>query len=783
LACECSLHVSCLVEQYPDVRVELDMDWFCPRCIKRARRDTSLAWLSQEETGFGFNWSSDMSMADFIAHNDSVCEKIFGRAHPEESAVEEVFWKVVNFGSARDDSSPAEAAYDDICYGNDLDSAEVSSNVFPRAGTPYDLADGEQWSLRTLPLLPDSVLNEYLPSHGGGPLDIAGVTRPWVYLGSALSAFCWHAEDQYLYSINFHHAGAAKIWYSVPGRQARAMEDLFRRELPTLCSSIPDLTQHMTTMIDPKVLLTQGLLVTRGVQRPGDIVLTFPGAYHGGFNAGINLAEAVNVPARDWITMGSVAGRAYTKLCRRPIFCFDDLVINICRVYATGEEMNPMLALQAMRHLHYIKRQRTATPKAIPTSPRSSSDILSRVDPEKPWLIINTSRPRRTVSPLGFKHTGSPASKSIAYLYGYEPDGALCCICRQFCSVVAGECRDCGLVYCNLHIGSCCGHPVSSKVIHHVLAPEDLSKILECCQRRYKRWRLWSRKIERVHRSVALEGDLTPTRPDRRAKENAMRSWKKKKCAATEPPANDIVGRSPSMTSTSTLSPPSSPRSALALRVDMSTISSLLDERESEGIPWRVPIDPPNADWLFGLKERCGDPWETRIKALLDGNEPIKFDRLFDLLNDVIVNTTPVRCPREDELIDKLTQVMHLRSVIRTALGMKPLTSRERGIHIKSNCTSASPDDPCRLKQSSTGGFVLAGTHGALGKFRIGDEIPLSEALLRAETALVQARELGVTDLPEEPLIHDCVSILTNMEKSSRGGAAARGRDLEGRAN
>lgn len=69
-----------------------------------------------------------MSMADFIAHNDSVwvlvivggpyrrsrCEKIFGRAHPEESTVEEVFWRVVNFGSARDESSPAEAAYDDI---------------------------------------------------------------------------------------------------------------------------------------------------------------------------------------------------------------------------------------------------------------------------------------------------------------------------------------------------------------------------------------------------------------------------------------------------------------------------------------------------------------------------------------------------------------------------------------------------------------------------------------------------------------------------------------------
>ncbi|KAF4660738.1 hypothetical protein FOL46_005998 [Perkinsus olseni] len=742
LACDCTLHVSCLMKQYPDVRVEQEMDWFCPRCVKNAHRDTSLAWLSQEETGFGFDWSTDMTMANFVAHNDAVCEKIFGAAHPEESAVEEVFWRVVNCGSAQHDSPEAVAACDDIWYGNDLDSAEVSSNAFPRAGSPYFLAEGEQWSLRTLPLLPDSVLNEYLPSHSGSPLDITGVTRPWVYLGSALSAFCWHAEDQYLYSINCHHAGAAKIWYSVPGRQAGAMEDLFRRELPTLFNSSPDLTQHMTTMMDPKMLLTQGLLVTRGVQRPGDIVLTLPGAYHGGLNAGVNLAEAVNVPARDWITMGSVACRAYTQLCRRPIFCFDDLVINICRVYATGEDMHPLLALQAMRHLQYIKKQRTVTPKAITASPRSSSDILARIDPDKPWLVINTSRARRTVSPLGFRSTGSPASRNIANdWYIREADGAICCICRQFCSIVAGECRDCGLVlvsitkggtsppvlnrmvYCNLHIGACCGHPVASKLIHNLLDSDDLSKILgydlEC---------------------MKSEGELTPTRPERRAKQNAMKSWKSKKSPGTS-----------SIDNNSTLSSPSSPRSALALRVDISTISSILEERESEGIPWRFPMEPPNADWLLGLKERCGDPWETRVESLLDGEEPIKFERLFDLLNDVIVNTTPVRCSRESELIDKLTQVTHLRFIIRSALGMKQLSSRERGIHIKRPPTTPAPDSTRGRDRTSIGDFVITGTHEALGKFRVGGKTDVSEALSQAELALTQARELGVTDLPEEP--------------------------------
>ena len=33
----------------------------------------------------------------------------------------------------------------------------------------------------------------------------AGVMMPWLYVGSCLSAFCWHVEDHALYSINYLH--------------------------------------------------------------------------------------------------------------------------------------------------------------------------------------------------------------------------------------------------------------------------------------------------------------------------------------------------------------------------------------------------------------------------------------------------------------------------------------------------------------------------------------------------------------------------------------------------
>lgn len=47
-----------------------------------------------------------------------------------------------------------------------------------------------------MPIVKESLLR-YIKS------DISGMTVPWIYLGMLFSAFCWHNEDHYTYSVNY----------------------------------------------------------------------------------------------------------------------------------------------------------------------------------------------------------------------------------------------------------------------------------------------------------------------------------------------------------------------------------------------------------------------------------------------------------------------------------------------------------------------------------------------------------------------------------------------------
>ena len=50
------------------------------------------------------------------------------------------------------------------------------------------------------------------------------------------------------------------------------------------------------------------------VQHEGELIVTFPKAYHSGFSLGWNAAEAANFAVMDWLPYGSEAAEAYAKV-------------------------------------------------------------------------------------------------------------------------------------------------------------------------------------------------------------------------------------------------------------------------------------------------------------------------------------------------------------------------------------------------------------------------------------------------------------------------------------
>jgi histone demethylase JARID1 len=72
----------------------------------------------------------------------------------------------------------------------------------PKFGTE-DYYKETWWNTNNMPSAPGSVLRHV-------KVAINGINVPWMYYGSLFTTFCWHNEDNYLYSVNYHHEGAPK---------------------------------------------------------------------------------------------------------------------------------------------------------------------------------------------------------------------------------------------------------------------------------------------------------------------------------------------------------------------------------------------------------------------------------------------------------------------------------------------------------------------------------------------------------------------------------------------
>jgi jumonji domain-containing protein 2 len=169
---------------------------------------------------------------------------------------------------------------------------------------------------------------------------LAGINSPYLYFGMWKAMFSWHTEDMDLYSINYLHFGKPKRWYSIPSSQGEKFERAAATYFPAMRKDCKAFLRHKTTMINPHVLAKQdGITVNTCVQKVGQFMITFPFAYHSGFNHGFNCAEAVNFAQPDWIHYGQKASRC---------LCIDGTVSIDMKLFSVRYELFKELGADAI---------------------------------------------------------------------------------------------------------------------------------------------------------------------------------------------------------------------------------------------------------------------------------------------------------------------------------------------------------------------------------------------------------------------------------------------------
>ncbi|XP_004349098.2 hypothetical protein CAOG_02348 [Capsaspora owczarzaki ATCC 30864] len=319
-SCDHGYHVYCLHPPLPRVP---DGDWYCPLCMKKQMEETIQP--------YGFDQNTPISLGKFKVIADKFKISRFGSLDVPSEVVEQEFWKLV---SDFDHSVTVQ-------YGSDLHS-NIYGSGFPHKDRPETCKGVDPsyvhsgWNMNNVAFQQRSLLAYFQNA-------IVGMMVPWCYVGMCFSSFCWHYEDHWAYSINYNHWGAPKTWYGIAGSDADLFEETMRAAVPELFDQNPNLLYSLVTLLSPSVLMKCGVRVCRTDQHAGEFVVTFPAAYHAGFNHGLNFAEAVNFLLADWIPMGARCLERYRLDRHTPVLAFEELIFKAAR---SASQLDEQTAIQ-----------------------------------------------------------------------------------------------------------------------------------------------------------------------------------------------------------------------------------------------------------------------------------------------------------------------------------------------------------------------------------------------------------------------------------------------------
>uniref|UniRef100_A0A182P0K0 [histone H3]-trimethyl-L-lysine(4) demethylase n=1 Tax=Anopheles epiroticus TaxID=199890 RepID=A0A182P0K0_9DIPT len=434
--CDASYHTFCLMPPLQDIPKG---DWRCPKCIVEEN--------SKPVEAFGFEQAQrEYTLQQFGEMADQFKSNYFKMpVHlvPTE-LVEREFWRIV---SSIDEDVTVE-------YGADLHTMDHGSG-FPTKSSPY-LSSSDQeyaessWNLNNLPVLDESIL-------GHINADISGMKVPWMYVGMCFATFCWHNEDHWSYSINYLHWGEPKTWYGVPGSRAEEFELAMKSAAPELFHSQPDLLHQLVTIMNPNILMNANVPVYRTDQHAGEFVVTFPRAYHAGFNQGYNFAEAVNFAPADWMKMGRECVNHYSKLRRYCVFSHDELV---CKMALEPDRLNLGIATAC-----YI-------------------DMAEMVDTEK--------KLRKNLLEWGVSNAEREAFELLT------DDARQCEICKTTCFLSAVNCKCTKNLACLRHFAELCECPPENHTLKYRYTLDELPLMVQKLKVKAESFEKWLFRVRDV---------------------------------------------------------------------------------------------------------------------------------------------------------------------------------------------------------------------------------------------------------------------------------------------
>ncbi|CAD6500383.1 BgTH12-07560 [Blumeria graminis f. sp. triticale] len=469
-SCDVGYHINCLDRQ---ALHKTDYDWHCARCL------VGDGQYGFEEGGIYSLKQFQEKAADFkegYFQNKMPFDPVFNCPRPvTEDDIEREFWRLV--------ASLEETV--EVEYGADIHSTTHGSGFPTIEKNPQDPYATDPWNLNIMPLHSDSLFR-HIKS------DISGMTVPWLYVGMIFSTFCWHNEDHYAYSANYQHFGSTKTWYAIPGADATNFENAMREAVPELFETQPDLLFQLVTLLTPEQLKKAGVNVYALDQRAGQFVITFPQAYHAGFNHGFNFNEAVNFAPQDWEPFGDSGVERLQQFRRQPCFSHDELLWTAAEGSATGGvtiETAKWLApaLSRLREREIIQRRALIEKRQEYVSLHSATNNTENTE------------------------VSSDEMNYVVDKVDVPEDEYQCTYCKAYCYISRFKCSISGKVLCLLHAGTheCCEtneaerYTDTNHVLHYRRTLEAIESMLQKVINRAQLPEQWEEKYNNILRDDA----------------------------------------------------------------------------------------------------------------------------------------------------------------------------------------------------------------------------------------------------------------------------------------